>query len=568
MTESSYRPDTTQVPRDSLEGTDGSKGDQVQSSNDRPHLGGNTSERAKGGLNLLDFYKHIVLLLSQLGEEKCQTRTKFRCLDDLDADLAHGMDYMETEEAVNEGRQSKENEELTEDKGSGEKGGSIVSTARPEVDTARPEVHTANAPVSTAGVTISTVDPEISVVEPRAPPTITSIFDDEDITMAQTLIKMKKEKAKEKGVAFKDVEDSSRHVRSITKLKPLPSIDPKEKGKGILVEEEPVKIKRKDQRIDQIKRDEELAHKLHKEELAEIARIQEEKAAQEAASRVAIMEMFDEVQAGIDADALFTAKLQQEEREEYIIEEREKFLAETIAAQRKFRAAQSAAEIRNDAVKDSKKAAGEDTSKKEEVLKVPDSTKISDLEEEEDLKTFLKIVSDKEGMIDYEVMEKRFPTIKWESKFYHYDRHGAEGIYYRIFRFDGSSRWIKTFFEMMKRFDRLDLVELYNLVIQRFETVTPEGVDLVLWGDLRIMFDANAEDKLYRLMKLEAMMEDRRIFRCWFHHHTTNGHQFTMSNKHQELVGSEQMASGKDFSNPLMADTLPKTIWFSTHDAS
>ncbi|GKD22288.1 hypothetical protein Tco_1223991, partial [Tanacetum coccineum] len=30
----------------------------------------------------------------------------------------------------------------------------------------------------------------------------------------------------------------------------------------------------------------------------------------------------------------------------------------------------------------------------------------------------------------------------------------------------------------------------------RFETITLEGVGLVLWGDLRIMFDANAEDKL------------------------------------------------------------------------
>ncbi|GJT99076.1 hypothetical protein Tco_1094594 [Tanacetum coccineum] len=30
----------------------------------------------------------------------------------------------------------------------------------------------------------------------------------------------------------------------------------------------------------------------------------------------------------------------------------------------------------------------------------------------------------------------------------------------------------------------------------------------------------------------------------------------------------EQTASGKDFSNPLIADSLLKTIWFSTHHAS
>ncbi|GKC88043.1 hypothetical protein Tco_1148692 [Tanacetum coccineum] len=41
-----------------------------------------------------------------------------------------------------------------------------------------------------------------------------------------------------------------------------------------------------------------------------------------------------------------------------------------------------------------------------------------------------------------------------------------------------------------------------------------------------------------------------------------------MSNRHQKLASPEKTASGKDFSNPLMADSLPKTIWFSTHHAS
>ncbi|GJW66210.1 hypothetical protein Tco_0118094 [Tanacetum coccineum] len=45
----------------------------------------------------------------------------------------------------------------------------------------------------------------------------------------QTLIKMKEEKAKKKGVSNKDVDDSSRPERSILTLKPLPTIDPKDK---------------------------------------------------------------------------------------------------------------------------------------------------------------------------------------------------------------------------------------------------------------------------------------------------------------------------------------------------
>ncbi|GKA05150.1 hypothetical protein Tco_0684270 [Tanacetum coccineum] len=308
MTESSYRPDTTQDPRVNLEGTSGSQGDQVLD------LQNAKDAQAAEILKLKTRIKKL--------EKKCKPsishhRAWLRSVSRLSRTKKLGKKESRQSNETKELNLDVDTEVIAEDKGSGEKGGNTVSTARPEVDTARPDIDTArpkvhitNAPVSTVGVTNSTSDPEVSAVEPRTPPTTTSIFDDEDITMAQTLIKMKEEKAKEKGVSFKEVNDSSRPLRSITKHKPLPSIDPKDKGNGILVEEEPVKIKRNDRGIDQTKRDEELAHKLHEEELAEIARIQEENAAQEEASRVAIMEMFDEVQAGIDADALFAAKLQ------------------------------------------------------------------------------------------------------------------------------------------------------------------------------------------------------------------------------------------------------------------
>nr|GEY61498.1 hypothetical protein [Tanacetum cinerariifolium] len=76
-------------------------------------------------------------------------------------------------------------------------------------------------------------------------------------------------------------------------------------------------------------------------------------------------------------------------------------------------------------------------------------------------------------------------------------------------------------------------------------------------------------------VSIEAKMGMRKFFKCWFHHHTTNGHQFTMSNRHQELASPKangfckelaspkQMDLGKNISNPLMADSLPKTIWLS-----
>ncbi|GJU83005.1 putative ribonuclease H-like domain-containing protein [Tanacetum coccineum] len=226
---------TTQDSRDSLEGTNGNEGDQVQIPHDSPLSGGHTSDRAEGALNLQELsvlctnLSNRVLALESIKdaqaaeisalksrikklEKKCkpsishhkawlksvhklsmkkrfgkkefiskQGRKKSKpksTLDDStvfdDQDADHGMEYIETEEAVDKGRQSGETEEVkltddtevVEDKGSGDKGGNaeeLVSTARPDIDAARQED---------------------SVVEPRTPPTTTSIFDDEDITMA------------------------------------------------------------------------------------------------------------------------------------------------------------------------------------------------------------------------------------------------------------------------------------------------------------------------------------------------------------------------------------------------
>nr|GEW29531.1 hypothetical protein [Tanacetum cinerariifolium] len=61
-------------------------------------------------------------------------------------------------------------EMIVKDKGNGEKGGSTaetVSTTRPDISAARPKVSTA---------------------EPKTPPTIETLFDDEDVTIADTLI--------------------------------------------------------------------------------------------------------------------------------------------------------------------------------------------------------------------------------------------------------------------------------------------------------------------------------------------------------------------------------------------
>ncbi|GKD09496.1 hypothetical protein Tco_1189181, partial [Tanacetum coccineum] len=68
---------------------------------------------------------------------------------------------------------------------------------------------------------------------------------------------------------------------------------------------------------------------------------------EEEAAQVALATEFDYIQARLNADQILAEKIQQEEREQYTIEERAKFLHDTIAAQRKFLAEQRSAIIRN-----------------------------------------------------------------------------------------------------------------------------------------------------------------------------------------------------------------------------
>ncbi|GKE50262.1 hypothetical protein Tco_1481520 [Tanacetum coccineum] len=116
----------------------------------------------------------------------------------------------------------------------------------------------------------------------------------------------------------------------------------KDKGKEKKVEpENPLKKK------DQIALDEELALRLHTEEQAELERMQKERVAQEEASRAAIIEELNSIQAMIKADEQLAARLQAEEQEQFSIEEKSRMLVEMIAERKKFFAAQRAAEQRS-----------------------------------------------------------------------------------------------------------------------------------------------------------------------------------------------------------------------------
>ncbi|GJS87038.1 hypothetical protein Tco_0769674 [Tanacetum coccineum] len=144
------------------------------------------------------------------------------------------------------------------------------------VNTAGTEVNTASAPVTTAGVSVSTVEPittaseVVTTDEPSTPPTTTTtVIEDEDLTIAQTLVKVKSEKSKVRGVTMQEPSESG--TRTI--VPPLQH-DPKDKVKGKMVEQEKP-LNRKDQ----IKFNEEVAQRLQAQMQAELE--EEERLARE-----------------------------------------------------------------------------------------------------------------------------------------------------------------------------------------------------------------------------------------------------------------------------------------------
>ncbi|GKC85143.1 hypothetical protein Tco_1140860 [Tanacetum coccineum] len=324
------------------------------------------------------------------------------------------LDFMDTENAQDMGRSKfmvHEEKEREEKEVSTEDG---VSTDKENVSTDKSKVSTKRTKVSTDKEEVSTDRPDEgtddqtegrSATPTTQTPTPTTFGDDE--TIAQVLLNMSQAKAvsreKEKGVELKDVEETERprptSTRSLLTLKPLPKIDPKDKGKKKIEEEdesdtESEGIPEAEKKFKQLARDEEMARKVQEDWEAEE---EVKKLAEEEAIKTALSNEYDFIQARIEADRLLALRLQDEEREQFTVEERAKFLHDTIAAQRRFLAEQRAIAIRNkpptrtqlrnqmmtylkhemnEGVKDPdqkslKKRVAKETSKKEDTAKVP-----------------------------------------------------------------------------------------------------------------------------------------------------------------------------------------------------
>ncbi|GJU54114.1 hypothetical protein Tco_1227828 [Tanacetum coccineum] len=307
-------------------------------------------------------------------------------------------------------------------------------------------------------------------------------------------------------------------------------IDPKDKGKKKIKEEDESEsedddIPQAEKKFKQLESDEELARKMQEEWEDEEERniIAEEKATNEA-----LIENFDDIKARIKADRLLAEKLQEQEREQFTIEERAKFLHDTIAAQRKFLAQQRSEAIRNRPPTKSQlrnqmmtylkhvgnfKHAELKIKKFEEVQALYEKIKRSDedfisLGSAEDERLIKKInekgvVSSKDEMIKEEskeeVKKESKAEVQEESKEEETPDEEKEIDYEILERKYPIKEWKTECLGTKPQDDKAEHLEEINqnvLVMDRYQGEIPEGFDRVLWGDLMIMFNPDDENEI------------------------------------------------------------------------
>ncbi|GJY08405.1 hypothetical protein Tco_0375459 [Tanacetum coccineum] len=131
-----------------------------------------------------------------------------------------------------------------------------------------------------------------------------------------------------------------------------------------------------------------------------------------------------------------------------------------------------------------KRASGKDSEESMKKQKLEDDTK------REDLKSYLDIIPGDDVAIDIESLSTKA---------------------------DGGSKNYKIFSEMLDDFDRQDVLDLHRLVKARYMTSSPEGYDLMLWGDLKTLFEPDEEDEVWRNQQGYNLISWRLFDSCGIH---------------------------------------------------
>ncbi|GJX34694.1 hypothetical protein Tco_0246251 [Tanacetum coccineum] len=119
--------------------------------------------------------------------------------------------------------------------------------------------------------------------------------------------------------------------------------------------------------------------------------------------------------------------------------------------------------------------------------------------------------------MNVEALQTKYPIIDWEV--YTEDSR----MYWKIIRVGNHTEVYQIFEDMLKNFDRDDLVKLWSLVHERFNSTKPtKDKERELWVELKRLFEPVND---YELWKSQRYMYDLLTWRlydtCGVHHVST-----------------------------------------------
>ncbi|GJW52039.1 hypothetical protein Tco_0093390 [Tanacetum coccineum] len=194
-----------------------------------------------------------------------------------------------------------------------------------------------------------------------------------------------------------------------------------------------------------------------------------------------LAKVFDEIQSQNRlADHELTSKTKKEETRKKLYQKEQKWIDD-------FKPMDDDSQQQAKSTKMRPRADSEEESSKKQKLEEEDDA------EKEELRASMDVVPRDDVAIDVESLATKYPIVDWKIHILNENM-----MYYQIIKADGSSKNYKIFSEMLDDFDRQDVIDLHRLVNERYETTSPEGYDLMLWGDLKTLFEPNEEDEIWR----------------------------------------------------------------------
>ncbi|GJT63951.1 hypothetical protein Tco_1015431 [Tanacetum coccineum] len=176
---------------------------------------------------------------------------------------------------------------------------------------------------------------------------------------------------------------------------------------------------------------------------------------------------------------------------------------------RAFKRVNTFVDFRTDLVEGSSKRAGEELEH--------ESTKKQKADEDKDIAELQSLMEDipdeEEVAIDVVPLATKPSTIvDWKIH-----KEGKKR-YYQIVRADGKSQMYRVFSLMIESFRREDLEDLYKLVKAKYKSTRPvKDLDLVLWSDLKTMFEPHVEDKIWKLQQRYKVLSWKLFDSCGVH---------------------------------------------------